>query len=552
QNEVAERINKTLIEIAKTMLADSKLPTTLWAEAVNTSCYVQNRILVVKPHFKTPYELIKGRSHALSFMRPFGCHVTILNTLDQLGMLDGKLDEGIFVGYSTTSKAFRVYNIRTRKVKENMHITFLENKPMIECGGPEWLFDLDALSKSTNYAPVSACTNSNDFAGKGASFDAGQSSMKTGSSQDYILMPLWKDNSLFDSFSQASDNHNKDKHGPSQASESDNHERPNTESSTKTVNTDGPVNIVTPTYADYPIDPLMPDLEDAGIFDDAYDDRDEGAIYLEFKNRVMNEFYEEKGIKREYNVARTPQQNEAEAVNTSCYVQNRVLVVKPHFKTPYELIKGGGPKWLFDLDALSKSMIYAPVSAETVILVSLIPSTRIYKDHPKEHIIEEVNSVVQIKKIAKENEAGLISFINMKRITNHKDFQNCLFACFLSQMEPKKTKIHVDNESAICVVKNLVYHSKTKHIEIRHHFIRDSYKKRSWIKERLKLCTELLMDTQVMKGAYDAKFLTTAGLSFYSWIQLFTASTKVSVAVYIEWGAKWTSDENGLILVTDT
>nr|GFA84697.1 hypothetical protein [Tanacetum cinerariifolium] len=65
--------------------------------------------------------------------------------------------------------------------------------------------------------------------------------------------------------------------GPSQASKSDNQERPNAESSTKTVNTARPVNTVTPTYADYPNDPLMSDLEDAGIFDDAYDDRDECA-----------------------------------------------------------------------------------------------------------------------------------------------------------------------------------------------------------------------------------------------------------------------------------
>nr|GEU81688.1 ribonuclease H-like domain-containing protein [Tanacetum cinerariifolium] len=85
QNGVAERKNKTLIEAARTMLADSKLPTTFWAEAVNTACYIQNRVLVVKPHNKTPYELFLGRKPALSFMRPFGCPVTILNTLDYLG-----------------------------------------------------------------------------------------------------------------------------------------------------------------------------------------------------------------------------------------------------------------------------------------------------------------------------------------------------------------------------------------------------------------------------------------------------------------------------------
>nr|GEW84585.1 hypothetical protein [Tanacetum cinerariifolium] len=82
---------------------------------------------------------------------------------DQLGKFDGKLDDAIFVGYSRTSKASRVYNIRTRKVEENLHITFLENKPMIAGGGPEWLFDLDALSKSMNYTPISAEANYNNL-----------------------------------------------------------------------------------------------------------------------------------------------------------------------------------------------------------------------------------------------------------------------------------------------------------------------------------------------------------------------------------------------------
>ncbi|GJZ26228.1 retrovirus-related pol polyprotein from transposon TNT 1-94 [Tanacetum coccineum] len=90
-NGVAERKNRTLIEAARTMLADSKLPTTFWAEAVSTACYVQNRVLVVKPHNKTPYELFKGIKPAIGFMKPFGCHVTILNTLDKLGKFDGKV-----------------------------------------------------------------------------------------------------------------------------------------------------------------------------------------------------------------------------------------------------------------------------------------------------------------------------------------------------------------------------------------------------------------------------------------------------------------------------
>ncbi|GKC55096.1 ribonuclease H-like domain-containing protein [Tanacetum coccineum] len=84
QNRVPEKKNRTLIEAARTMLADTKLPTIFWAEIVNTACYVKNRVLVIKPYNKTPYELFHGRTPSLSFIRPFGCPVTILNTLDHL------------------------------------------------------------------------------------------------------------------------------------------------------------------------------------------------------------------------------------------------------------------------------------------------------------------------------------------------------------------------------------------------------------------------------------------------------------------------------------
>ncbi|GJY31210.1 putative ribonuclease H-like domain-containing protein, partial [Tanacetum coccineum] len=178
---------------------DSKLPTTFWAEAVNTACYVQNRVLVVKPHNKTPYELFRGFKPALRFMKPFGCHVTILNTLDNLGKFDGKSDKGFFVGYSLSSKAFRVYNTRTRRVKENLHIGFLENKPMIEGNGPNWLFDIDSLTQSMNYVPVATGTLTNESAGTQEELNAGTSTQKEEISQDYIVMPIWKDASYFDS-----------------------------------------------------------------------------------------------------------------------------------------------------------------------------------------------------------------------------------------------------------------------------------------------------------------------------------------------------------------
>ncbi|GKA55740.1 putative ribonuclease H-like domain-containing protein [Tanacetum coccineum] len=99
---------------------------------------------------------MKGRKPALSFIRPFGCPVIVLNTIDHQGKFDGKADEGFFVGYSTNSKAFRVFNGRTRIVEENLHVQFSENTSNIAGSGPNWLFDIDALTNSMNYKPVVA------------------------------------------------------------------------------------------------------------------------------------------------------------------------------------------------------------------------------------------------------------------------------------------------------------------------------------------------------------------------------------------------------------
>ncbi|GKB63952.1 putative ribonuclease H-like domain-containing protein [Tanacetum coccineum] len=190
--------NRTLIKAVRTMLADSKLPTTFCAEAVNTACYVQNKVLVTKPH-KTPYELFLGRKHALSFMRPFGCPVTILNTIDHLGKFDGKFDEEFFVGYSTNSKAFKVFNNRTRIVEENLHVQFSKNTPNIAGSGPNWLFDIDALTNSINYKPIVIGNQSNANVGTKACDDAGKARVETVHGKDYILLPLWTQDLPFSS-----------------------------------------------------------------------------------------------------------------------------------------------------------------------------------------------------------------------------------------------------------------------------------------------------------------------------------------------------------------
>ncbi|GJU30866.1 putative ribonuclease H-like domain-containing protein [Tanacetum coccineum] len=270
QNRVAERKNRTLIEAARTMLADSKLPTTFWAEAVNTACYVQNRVLVTKPHNKTPYELFLGRKPALGFMRPFGCPVTILNTIDHLGKFDGKADEGFFVGYSINSKAFRVFNSRTRIVEENLHVYFSENKPNIAGSGPNWLFDIDALTKLMNYKPVVIGNQHNGNAGTKACDDAGKARMET-SSPDAGFKPSGDDEK------KVTEEPGKEDGDSSKDGKSYDQEKEDNVNITNTVNaaSTNEVNVVdAKTSIELPNDPNMPELEDIVYSDD---DEDLGA-----------------------------------------------------------------------------------------------------------------------------------------------------------------------------------------------------------------------------------------------------------------------------------
>nr|KYP75568.1 Retrovirus-related Pol polyprotein from transposon TNT 1-94 [Cajanus cajan] len=115
--------------MAKTLLNDFSTPKHFWAEAVNTSCYIQNKIYITPLLKKTPYELWKGRAPNISYFHLFGCKCFILNTKDNLGKFDSKTDEGILLGYSERSRAYRVFNNRTKTVEEAIHVKFNEHRP---------------------------------------------------------------------------------------------------------------------------------------------------------------------------------------------------------------------------------------------------------------------------------------------------------------------------------------------------------------------------------------------------------------------------------------
>ncbi|GKB16831.1 putative ribonuclease H-like domain-containing protein [Tanacetum coccineum] len=399
QNGVAERKNRTLLEAARTMLADSFLPNTFWAEAVSTACYVLNRVLVTKPHNKTPYELLTGKLPIISYIRPFGCHVTILNTIDHLGKFAGKSDEGFLVGYSLQSKAFRVYNLETKRVEENLHITFLENKPNVAGKGPTWLFDLDYLTDSMNYQPVRSENQANNYAGPQEAtnnagtediIDVGDSNKEDESAQDCFVLPIWTSYSLTIT--------------------------PDLKTDAKRA---GPTEALRKKFAQ--------DTENLVI--------QAGAAKASNTNLVNTVSIKFSTASRHEGLTLSdptnPEQDDSEI-------------------PPLEDIYQNSSDGIFTTSSYDDEGAVADfTNLETVVNVSPIPTSRIHSSHPSALILGDPTSAVQTRsKVNKSSGAhAFVSYVQKQRRNNHKDFQHCLFACFLSQNEPKKISEALEDES---------------------------------------------------------------------------------------------------------
>ncbi|GKA18172.1 putative ribonuclease H-like domain-containing protein [Tanacetum coccineum] len=323
-NGVAKRRNRTLIEAARTM------------------------VLVIKPHTKTPYELIRGRTPLINFMKPFRCPVTILNTRDHLGKFDGKADERFFVGKWT-----------------------------------RLAFDVDSLIISMNYVPVVVGNQTNGIARTRDNIVAGQAKKKIELEQEYILIHFCTTDPLI---SQGPKDSEEDvgmkptevnESGVSDKGEEDEQETRSDAAKPSSTN-------------DAPLSPINA-----------------------AKTSVEHLFEQFSSLKNEFTLLDVP--------NMSSIDDNTGI-----FTGAYDEEDVGGQA---DLNNL-----------ETTMNVSSIPTTRINKDHLIELIIRDLHSALLTRRMSQQNleEHCLVSYINKQRRTNLKDYQNCLFAYFLSQKEHKK------------------------------------------------------------------------------------------------------------------
>ncbi|GJR88500.1 putative ribonuclease H-like domain-containing protein [Tanacetum coccineum] len=435
QNGVAERKNRTLIEAARTMLADSFLPNTFWAEAVSTACYVLNRVLVTKPHNKTPYELLTGKIPIISYIRPFGCHVTILNTIDHLGKFAGKSDEGFLVGYSLQSKAFRVYNLETKRVEENLYITFLENKPNVAGKGPTWLFDLDYLTDSINYHLVSSENQANLHAGQQEAnqnagtedtIDALDSEKEDESAQDCFVLPIWPSYSSTITPALKTD---------------DKREGPREEEQV-----------------------FMDELERLKRQEKEANEEAE-ALRKKFEQETENLVIQEGAAKTSstniFSTVSTPAK--ASSTNLVNTVSIPVSTASPHEGIsptnpeeddseipPLEDIYQNSTDGIFTTSSYDDEGAVADfTNLETVVNVSPIPTSRIHSSHPSALILGDPTSAVQTRSKVNTSSGAhaFVSYVQKQKRTNHKDFHHCLFACFMSQHEPKKISEALEDES---------------------------------------------------------------------------------------------------------
>ncbi|GJU33761.1 putative ribonuclease H-like domain-containing protein [Tanacetum coccineum] len=434
QNGVAERKNRTLIEAARTMLADSLLPIQFWAEAVNTACYVLNRVLVTKPQMKTPYEILMGRSPNISFMRPFGCPLTILNTLDQLGKFDGKSEEGYLLGYSTSSKGFRVYNRVTRKVQDCLHVDFLEDQENQKGKGPDWMFDLELLTPSMNYIPVRK-ENYADSGGKVSTYD----DVEDLDDQQFIV------------------------HGPSINAAQNKH------SEERTADKEVPLSSEEQALHDELVS-LMHQESIAKVHNDA-----QRNAFEEEKRRITLEKGKESANSTlTLSTANTPSQSTGNTPTGFFDAGQHSLPSSdlnlPHTSGMETFPDDDHMKHLSDSDDdVPKDGVFSTNSFDDentdneedgapdynnmdhTIDVSSTPTLRIHKNHPQSQIIGKSTAGVLTRRKLKESASvqhqALLSFIYKQNRTNHKDQQTCLFACFLSQEEPKKVSQALADES---------------------------------------------------------------------------------------------------------
>ncbi|GJR48852.1 putative ribonuclease H-like domain-containing protein [Tanacetum coccineum] len=384
QNGVVERKNRTLIKAARTMLADSMLPTMFWTETVSTACYVLNRVLVTKPHNKTPSELVSGKVPNISHLKPFGCLVTYLTPVTIWENLREKLMRVLLLGMLLIGLGYEWYFDLDYLTDSLGYTRFKTNQPAgtqdtnIHAGTPD---DLD--SECDEQVIVVPSFTSNSFSGP----KVDEASDLVESSSDYAEELARLQKQAYEANATA------EKH-PSQADLAASRNRvPAGEIDSTAGVSNGPHETITPVVKPVPTDvqslPLSYSLG-SSAHSTRYPSPSDLANFMSSSSE-MEDIYHHPDI------------------------------------------------GIFSFSSYDDDFGGTVTNLAPSVVVDSVPTKRVNTIHPQSQILGDLTSPVQTRGTLKKSKFGasaFVSYVHDQQRNNHTDYLHCLFACFLSQLEP--------------------------------------------------------------------------------------------------------------------
>ncbi|GJW09868.1 putative ribonuclease H-like domain-containing protein [Tanacetum coccineum] len=460
KNGVAERKNRILIEAARTMLANSMLPITFWAEVVNTACYVHNRVLVIKPHNKTPYELFNGRPPTISFIRPFRYHVTILNTLDHLEpkkVIQALTDPSRIEAMQDELLQFKLQKVWTL-------VDLPNGKRAI---GTKWVFRNKKDERGTVVRNKARLVAQGYTQEEGIDYEEVFASVvRIEAIRLFLTYASFKDFVVYQIDVKSAFLYGKIE---------------------EEVNVCQPPGFEDPKFPEkvYKVEKALYGLHQA--LRAWYETLSTYLLENRFKRGTIDKTLFIKKVKGDillvqiyvdYIIFGSTKKELCTEFETLMHKSSRSMIGLLMYLTAFR------PDIMFDVCACARFQVTPKDSPFDL---------KAYSDSDYAGASLDRKSTTG-EYVAAANCCGQVLWIQNQILDYGYNFI--------------QTKIFIDNESTICIVKNPVFHSKTKHIKIRHHFIRDSYEKR--LIQVIKIHTDQNV-ADLLTKAFDVsrfKFLT--------------------------------------------